>query len=44
MINSSVFIAGDLGLVGLFGIYKLLKLKDYENEISLPIFIKIILL
>lgn len=42
MINTTVFIAGDHGLVGLFGIYKLLKSKDYESEISLPIFIMII--
>ena len=42
MISTTVFIAGDHVLVGLYRIYKLLKSKDYENEISFPILIMII--
>lgn len=40
--NTSIFITADHGLVGLFGIYRLLNAKDYESETALPIFILIV--
>ena len=39
MEKTSLYIAADHGYVGLFGIYKLLNSKDWENEYSLPILI-----
>lgn len=41
MENTNVFIVGDHGYVGLYGLYKILKSKDWEIESSLPIFIMI---
>ena len=39
MEKTTLYIAADHGYVGLFGIYKLLHSKDWENEYSLPILI-----
>ena len=39
MEKTTLYIAADHGYVGLFGIYKLLNSKDWENEYSLPILI-----
>ena len=40
--NTTLFIVGDHGYVGLFGLYKILGAKDWNIESSLPIFIMII--
>ena len=42
MENTTVFIVGDHGYIGLYGIYKLLKSNDWNIEISLPVCIMII--
>ena len=39
MENTSVFIVGDHGYVGLFGLYKVLHSNDWNIELALPIFI-----
>jgi hypothetical protein len=42
MANTTVFIVGDHGYIGLFGIYKILKANDWNIEFALPICIMII--
>ena len=39
MNSTTLFIVGDHGYIGLYGIYKLLNSNDWKIESSLPIFI-----
>ena len=41
MENTTIFIVGDHGYIGLFGVYKILNANDWNIESALPIFILI---